>query len=451
MQIPRTRYATTREGVSIAYRVFGDGPFDLVFAPGWATNIEVLWEWPGVARVFSRLAERSRVVLYDKQGTGLSDRVATLPTLEARMDDVEAVMDAVGMYRAALFGMTQGAAVNALYASTHPDRVAAFLAYGGFARFLWAPDWTFRPREDDVSEWETGLTPDEWGTESWARLFCEDWGAGDLCGDPDFLRWLARLMRFSATPTAAAAFHAAFSETDVRDVLPSVAAPSLLMYRTGAEEEEEIEMKATAALIPLAKVVELPADCWSPYLGDPEPMALAIEGFLGDVREQDSGLDRVLATVLFTDIADSTRLAASLGDKAWGELVERHHTTVRALLTRFRGHEVDTAGDGFFASFDGPARAVRCAEAIVEATARLGIAVRAGVHTGEVTTIDGKIGGLGVNIGARVGAAAGPSEILVSQTVKDLTAGSGLPFEDAGEHELKGVSGSWRLYRVSSR
>jgi class 3 adenylate cyclase len=449
MQTPRTRYATTRDGVSIAYHAFGSGPFDLIFAPGWVTNIEVLWEWPGVARAFSRLAERCRIVVYDKQGTGLSDRVATLPTLEARMDDVEAVMDAVGIDQAALFGVTQGAAVNALYASTHPDRVAAFLAYGAFARFQWAPDWAFRAREDDASEWEKGLTPDDWGTESWARLFCDDWGAGDLCDNPDFLRWLAKLMRFSATPTAAEAFHVAFTDTDVRHVLPSIAAPSLLMYRSGAEEQEDVEIEATAALIPLATVAKLPSDCWSPYVGDPEPMARAIESFLEDVREHDSVLDRKLATVLFTDIADSTGLAASLGDKSWGELVERHHTTIRAFLRRFRGDEIDTAGDGFFASFDGPARAVRCAQAIVEATARLGIAVRVGVHTGEVTTIDGKVGGLGVNIGARVGAAAAPSEILVSQTVKDLTAGSGLELEDAGERELRGVPGRWRLFRAT--
>lgn len=431
----------------IAYHVFGEGPFDLIYSPGWVTNIEILWEWPGVANVFSRLAQRARVVLYDKQGTGLSDRVATFPSLEARMDDVIAVMDAAGMERAALLGPTQGAAVSALVAATYPDRTAAFVPYGAFARNLWAPDWPYGTREEERVEWSEHLLA-EWGTEEWARRFCVDWGGEALREDPAFLGWLAKMMRFSATPTAAAAFGDAFDATDVRHILPSIAAPSLLMHRAGQGEGEEVD--ATAAMIPLSKVVELPPDQWSPYLGDPEPMARALEDFLDGVHEHDAGLDRMLATVLFTDIADSTALMASLGDAAWRELIERHHRTVRALLSRFHGREIDTAGDGFFASFDGPARAVRCAEAIVAATDRLGIAVRAGVHTGEVTSIDGKIGGLGVNIGARVGAIASPAEILVSQTVKDLTAGSGLKLEAAGEHELKGVPERWRLYRVVS-
>jgi class 3 adenylate cyclase len=446
MQVPRTRYATTREGVCVAYQVFGDGPYDLVYSPGWVTNIEVLWEWPGVAKVFSRLASRCRVALYDKQGTGLSDRVASLPSLEARMDDVTAVMDAAGMTKAALLGPTQGAALSALFAATYPERVSAFIPYGGFARTMWAHDWPFGARDDEPSEWEDHLTLDEWGTQEWAYRFCVDWGAEDLRQDRDFLTWLAKMMRFSATPTAAAAFNVAFDDTDVRDVLSSVAAPSLLLYRANQGEKEEVE--ATAALIPIARAVELPADHWSPYLGDPEPMARAIEDFLEGIHDQEREFDRMLATVLFTDIGDSTAKAAELGDRAWKELVERHHATVRALLTRFRGTEIDTAGDGFFVSFDGPARAVRCAQAIVEATGRLGLAVRGGVHTGEVQVVDGKFGGLGVNIGARVGAAAAPSEILVSQTVKDLTAGSGLVLEDAGEHELKGVPDRWRLFRV---
>jgi pimeloyl-ACP methyl ester carboxylesterase len=386
--------------VSIAYQIVGEGPYDLVYSPGWVTNIEILWEWPGVATVFRRLAQRSRVVLYDKQGTGLSDRVATLPSLEARMDDIEAVMDAAGMERAALLGPTQGAAVSALFAATQPERVIAFLPYGTFARTMKAPDWPFGAEPDELSDWEMHLTADEWGTEEWAAHFCVDWGGEALRNDPAFLRWLARMMRFSATPTAAAAFNDAFNETDVRHVLPTIAAPTLLLHRANQGEREEIE--ATAAMIPLARVEELPADHWSPYLGD----------------------------------------------RRWKKLAERHHATVRAFLARFRGTEIDTAGDGFFASFDGPARAVRCAQAIVEAMERLGLAVRAGVHTGEVEVIDGRLGGIGVLVGARVGAAAAPSEILVSQTVKDLTAGSGLELEDTGEHELKGVPDRWRLYRV---
>ncbi|MGZ8582630.1 MAG: alpha/beta fold hydrolase [Actinomycetota bacterium] len=446
VELPRTRYATNREGVCVAYQVFGEGPYNLVYSPGWVTNIEVLWEWPEVARVFTRLASRCQVVLYDKQGTGLSDRVASVPSLEARMDDLLAVMDAAEMSRAALLGPTQGAALSALFSATYPERVEAFVPYGGFARPRWAPDWPFGARDDEGSDWEDNLTPDAWGTEAWADRFAVDWGGEALRGDPNFLAWLAKMMRFAATPTAAAAFNAAFDETDVRHVLPSIGAPSLLLFRANQGEREEIE--ATAAMIPLADVVELPADHWSPYLGDPEPMGRAIEEFLEGIHERESDLDRMLATVLFTDIVDSTVVAATLGDRGWKEAVERHHAAVRALLARFRGTEIDTAGDGFFASFDGPARAVRCGQAIVEATERLGLPVRAGIHTGEVQLIDGKLGGIGVVIGARVGAVATRSEVFVSQTVKDLVAGSGLAFEDAGEHELKGVPDRWRLYRV---
>jgi class 3 adenylate cyclase len=444
MDIPVTRYALTREGVCIAYQVFGEGPHELIYSPGWVTNIEVLWEWPACAAVFSRLASRSRVVLYDKQGTGLSDRVATLPDLEARMDDITAVIDAAGLTRPALFGPTQGAAVSALYAASHPDRVDALITYGAFARTLPAPDWPFD--DDEVPDWAEGLTLDRWGTEDWARRFCVDWGGEELRDDPAFLRWLARMMRFAATPTAAAAFNAAFMETDVREVLPSVAVPSLLLHR--ANQGERAEVEATAALLPVSTTVELPADHWSPYLGDPEPMARAIESFLDGLHERERSLDRVLATVLFTDIVDSTSRSAAIGDQAWTAIREQHDRLIRGMISRFRGREVKTMGDGFLATFDGPARGVRCAEAIAEAIRGLGIEIRAGLHTGEVTFEGTDVSGIAVAIGARVGALAGPSQVLVSQTVKDLVAGSGLTFEDAGEHELKGVPDRWRLYRV---
>ncbi len=446
MEVPTTRYALTGEGVCIAYQVFGAGPHELIYSPGWVTNIEVLWEWPGCVAVFTRLAHRCRVVLYDKQGTGLSDRVATLPDLEARMDDITAVIDAASMERPALFGPTQGAAVSALYAATHPDRVAALITYGAFARTTWAPDWPFGEREQ--SDWGAHITLDEWGTEDWARRFCVDWGGEALRDDPAFLRWLARMMRFAATPTAAAAFNTAYDDTDVREVLPSVAAPTLLLHREDQDEREEIE--STAALIPLARVVELPPDIWSPYLGDPEPMAAAIETFLDTIHERERELDRVLATVLFTDIVDSTAQSAAMGDLAWRELREQHDRIVRGQIAHFRGREIKTMGDGFLATFDGPARGVRCAQTIVNAVRSLGIEVRAGLHTGEVARDGDDVAGLGVAIGARVGAKADASEVLVSQTVKDLVAGSGLAFADAGEHELKGVPDRWRLYRVMS-
>jgi class 3 adenylate cyclase len=445
---PPTQYALTREGVCVAYKVLGEGPHPLIFSPGWVTNLEVLWEWPACARFFERLARRCRVVVYDKQGTGLSDRVATFPTLEARMDDIHAVMEATAMERASLFGPTQGAALSALFAASFPDRVDVLITYGAFAKVRATPDWPYEELDADGGDWEASIL-DGWGTDAWTRDFAVDWGAGDLRDDPAFVRWLAKLMRFSATPTAAVAFSRAWDETDVRDVLPSVGAPTLLLYPRELDVEQA-EIEHTASLLPLARVVELPEGRWSPYLRDPEPLVEAIEAFLDGVGEASTSLDRVLATVLFTDIVDSTARAAELGDRAWRDVVERHHRTVRALLARYRGVEVDTAGDGFFATFDGPARAVRCAQACIEAVRSLGIEIRAGVHTGEVETIDGKAGGIAVSIGARVGSKALPSHVLVSQTVKDLVAGSGLTFEDAGEHELKGVPDRWRLYRVSA-
>jgi len=444
MAEPPTRYALTREGVCIAYKVLGEGPHDLIFSPGWVTNLEVLWEWPACAAFFDRLARRCRLVVYDKQGTGLSDRVATFPTLEARIDDIHAVMEATDIERAAVFGPTQGAALSALFAASFPEKVTALITYGTFARPIPAPDWPFG--DVDVSHWELSMLQ-RWGTPDWTRDFVVDWGAEELRDDPAFIAWAAKLMRFSATPTAASAFNDAFSETDVRDVLPSVGAPALLLHRKGQGDAAELEH--TASLMPLARVVELPHDVWSPYVGDPEPMAQAIESFLDGVGEQEASMDRALATVLFTDIVDSTRHASELGDRRWKETVERHHRTIRALLARYRGTEIDTAGDGFFATFDGPARAVRCAQDCIEAVRPLEIEIRVGVHTGEVETIAGKAGGIAVNIGARVGARASASEVLVSQTVKDLVAGSGLRFEDAGEHELKGIPDSWHLYRVA--
>ena len=445
MNEPPTRYALTREGVCVAYKTLGDGPHPLIFSPGWLTNLEVLWEWPACARFFERLARRCRLVVYDKQGTGLSDRVATFPTLEARMDDLHAVMEATGMQRASLFGPTQGAALSALFAASFPERVEALVTYGTFAKTSPSPDWPYGDAPDSVDWGERIL--EGWGTPEWTRDFLVDWGAEGLRDDHAFVAWLAKLMRFSATPTAAQAFSRAWDETDVRDVLPSVGAPALLLYRKG-DEEERAEVEHTAALLPIPRVVALLPDHWSLYLGDPDPLVEAIESFLDGVGKAEASLDRALATVLFTDIVDSTARAAALGDKAWRATVERHHRAIRAMLARYRGTEVDTAGDGFFATFDGPARAVRCAEACIEAVRSQGIEIRAGVHTGEVETIDGKAGGIAVNIGARVGAKAPPSQVLVSQTVKDLVAGSGLSFEDAGEHELKGVPDPWRLYRV---
>jgi class 3 adenylate cyclase/pimeloyl-ACP methyl ester carboxylesterase len=438
----------TREGVSVAFKTLGDGPHPLIFSPGWVTNVEVLWEWPACARFFERLSRRARLVVYDKQGTGLSDRVATLPTLEARMDDIAAVMAANDMEHASLFGPTQGAALSALFAATHPDRVDALVTYGAFARVAPAPDWPYEDKDVTGDDWGERIL-EGWGTPSWTREFALDWGVSpELQGDTAFVAWLAKLMRFSATPTAAVAFNRAWEATDVRDVLLSVGAPTLLLYRRG-DDQERAEIEHTASLLPISSVVGLPLDHWSPYVADPGPMVEAIESFLDGVGESGASFDRSLATVLFTDIVDSTRRASELGDRAWRDLIERHHRTIRAQLARYRGVEVDTAGDGFFATFDGPARAVRCGQACVQAATSIGVEIRVGIHTGEVETIDGKAGGIAVNMGARVGATAQASEVMVSQTVKDLVAGSGLVFDDAGEHQLKGIPDSWRLYRAS--
>ena len=447
MEIPRTRYATTREGVCVAYQVFGDGPFDLVYSPGWVTNIEVLWEWPGVAQVFSRLASRCRVVLYDKQGTGLSDRVASLPGLEARMDDVIAVMDGAGMSEAALLGPTQGAAVSALFAATYPERVSAFIPYGGFARTMWSHDWPYGARDDEPSDWEDHLTLDEWGTQEWAYRFCVDWGAEALRHDRDFLTWLAKMMRFSATPTAAAAFNSAFDDTDVRDVLPSVAAPSLLLYRANQDEQEEVE--ATAALIPLARVLELPGD---------------IGARTSAIRSRWRERSRTSSTASTIRRATSTacsppccspisrtrrRRRPTSAIEHGGSCVERHHAIVRALLDEVPRHGDRHGGRRLLRVVRraGTCRAVRAGRSSRQPAGSGSRCGRCAYGRGRRWST-ARSAASASNIGARVGAAAVPSEMLVSQTVKDLTAGSGLAFEDAGEHELKGVPDRWRLYRV---
>ena len=354
------------------------------------------------------------------------------------MDDVRAVMDAVDSDRAVIYGASESGAMAALFAATYPDRTIALVIHGSFARTAWAPDYPWgRTKEDHVAalaDIERG-----WGTEAYMRdLFPE------LANDEETLRWLAKASRIAMSPGAAAAYERMSWQMDVRAILSSIHVPTLIIHRAQDLPEDN---RYLAEHIPGAEFVELPGEDHLPYV-DQESLTDEIERFIRSVRDEESDLDRVLATVLFTDIVGSTQKGAGLGDREWRDLLERHHATVRGLIARHRGHEVDTAGDGFFATFDGPARGVRCAQQIVKAVRPLGIEIRAGVHTGECAKIDDKVGGLGVVIGARVGALAGPSEVLVSQTVKDLVAGSGLMFEDAGEHELKGVPDRWHLYRV---
>ena len=447
MPAPETRYAKTADGVHIAYQVVGEGPIDIVFVMGWVTNVDVMWDESDFARFLERLARFSRLILFDKRGVGLSDRVSDdrLPDLETRMDDVRAVMDAVGSERAVVFGVSEGGPMSMLFAATYPDRTVALVLYGTVADFTArGPDY----KEDPAAYLER--MEHRWGTVGFARDEVRNWGAPGHETDERLIEWLASYMRKSASPGAAIALERMNREINATHALAAIHLPTLVIAREGDLDFRVDQIREMADGITGSRLVVLPGVEHFPWVGAQDAILDEVERFVVALRGVEAELERSLATVLFTDIAGSTSVAAGLGDRRWKEVVEEHHRRVRGQLARFRGTEVDTAGDGFFATFDGPARAVRCAAAIVAAVAPLAIEVRAGVHTGEVEMIDGKAGGMAVVIGARVGALAGASEVLVSQTVKDLVAGSGLVFEDAGEHELKGVPDRWRLYRVAT-
>jgi class 3 adenylate cyclase len=385
------------------------------------------------------------LVLFDRRGTGLSDSVSgdRLPTLEARMDDIRAVMDAAGSDRAILCGLEDGAALCLLFAATYPDRAAALITMNATPRGSWAPDAPWLDTEQSWAEWFEQIEAG-WGTPEFVQALAQSIFPIHA-EDPTFVRSYWLMVRQSISKADALAIEHMWKDTDVRHVLPTIQAPTLVMVSLAVHSAPAEESPYIASRIPGAVFVEHGANI---ELGEE---LSSIDRFLASLRAEEAEFDRVLATVLFTDIAGSTEKAAQLGDRAWKGLLERHHATVRALLGRYRGTEIDTAGDGFFATFDGPARAIRCAQAIRDAVRAVGLEVRCGLHTGEVETIDGKVAGLAVHIGARVGSMAAPSEVLVSQTVKDLVAGSGLVFEDVGEHDLKGVPDRWRLYRVVSR
>ena len=452
MSRPETRYTKTADGVHIAYQVVGEAAFDIVFVMGWTSHIDLMWEESSLARFLSRLASFSRLILFDKRGVGLSDRVPDdrLPSLETRMDDARAVMDAVGSERAVVFGVSEGGPMAMLFAATYPGRTIALVLFGTSAAWKRTPDYPFPSSSDDEFERTIEEIDRAWGTRELAIQDLKEWAAPSLATDEHAIAWLANYVRQAASPGAAIALERMNRGIDVRAALPAIHVPTLVLAR-----EEDLafpleEERWIADHIRGARFVSFPGRDHFFWVGNQEELLDEVERFVSSVSDEEMELDRVLATVLFTDIVSSTHKAAELGDRRWRELVERHHSTVRALLARYRGKEMDTAGDGFFASFDGPARAVRCARGVVEAIGPLGIEIRAGVHTGEVETIDGKVGGIAVSIGARVGSMAGPSEVFVSQTVKDLVAGSGLAFEDMGEHELKGVPDRWRLYRLVS-
>lgn len=445
MEQPEVRYARTADGVNIAYQVRGDGPVDLVYTLGMAGNFEIEFEGPWGARFLDRLATFSRVILFDKRGTGLSDRVLGAPDFDMRADDLRAVLDEVGSERAVLVGNRGGGSLAAFFAAMHPDRVFALVLYNSWARTAWAPDYPVGTSTDDLAAWRSEIAA-HWGTIGLAKRFLQS-VAPSRADDPEWIRWEARALRHGASPAAALAFDEFEQAIDVRSVLHTVQAPTLVVSRSAAARARSADL---GERIPGARHVHVPGEDWMPYAGDVEALLSEIERFVRSVHAEQATFERVLTTVVFTDVVGSTERAAELGDHAWKELVERHHATIRAMIGRYRGVEVDTAGDGFFATFDGPARAVRCAQAILEAVQPLGIAVRVGVHTGEVELVDAKVGGIAVAIGARVAARAAPGEVLVSQTVKDLTIGSSLGYTDAGEHELKGVPGSWRIYRLTA-
>jgi pimeloyl-ACP methyl ester carboxylesterase len=400
-----------------------------------------MWDEPQYERFLNRLASFSRLTVFDKRGTGLSDPVPLdhLPTLEQRMDDVGAVMDAVGSERAAVFGNSEGGQMSLLFAATYPERTVALVTQGTFAKRLWSPDYPWAPtpeaREQDIRDLEA----------SWADL---DVTTLVPSADDAFKRRLAAYFRRSTSPAVGAAFLRMNTQADLRAVLPTIRVPALVIHRTDDRDVNVEEGRWIASQIPGARYVELPGIDHVPWVGNQDEVLDEIEEFLTGVRPAPEP-DRVLATVLFTDIAGSTARAVELGDRRWRELLEVHHAAVRRQLDRFRGREVDTAGDGFLATFDGPARGVRCARAIVDAVRDVGLDIRAGLHTGECELVNGGVRGIAVHTGARVAAQAGPGEVLVSSTVKDLTAGSGIEFEDRGEHELKGVPGEWRLYAVT--
>jgi class 3 adenylate cyclase len=441
---PETHYATTEDGVSIAYQVVGEGSIDLVFDPAFYGNVDIMWEFAPVGGFLKELSRFSRLVLHDRRGTGLSGRGPDYPNLETRARDLLTVLDACKSSRAALFGMATGGAALALFATTYPDRAASLLWYGPLAKTSWSPDYPWGASPEEQRRF-IELIRQNLGTPAFARYYLKA-SAPSRLGDTALEQEVARLDRHFAAPSTGAEFAQAENETDVTHVLDTLRCPTLLITRSAMLESVE-EARFVQDLIPGAELSLVSGDESELFLGEQEPVIDAIRAFLG-VRREPVDVDTFLASILFTDIVGSTEKQSSLGDHAWKDLVERHHTIVRECLVRWRGVEIDTAGDGFYATFDGPARAIRCARAIAEAVKPLGIEIRAGIHTGECEIIDGKCGGLAVSIGARVAARSGASEVLISQTVKDLVAGSGFTFEDAGEHELKGVPDRWRLYRV---
>jgi pimeloyl-ACP methyl ester carboxylesterase len=439
---PKTRYAKTG-GVSIAYQVVGDGPLELVFIPGYVSNVEYYWEIPSMARALERLASFSRLIVWDKRGTGLSDPVGRVPTLDERADDLRAVMDAAGCERAALFGISEGGPMGLLFAAAHPERTSALVLHG------------VSPKFSSSAGWEWGWSPDEIATRlaelerDWGQAALIDLFAPSRANDEAARQVWGRFQRTGASPAMGRAVYQALCELDCREVLPAIRVPTLIVHHTGERVAKVEAARYMAERIPGAKLVELPGVDHSFIMGDWEPVVDEIEQFLTGVPPE-RHVDRVLATVLFTDIVGSTARAVDVGDHRWRELLSAHNTLTRRALDRFGGREVKTTGDGFFATFAGPSRAIECGRSLQNGVRQLGLEIRVGLHTGECELMGEDVGGLAVHIGARVAALAEPAEVLVSSTVKDLVAGSGIEFDNRGMHVLKGIPGKWQLFAIRS-
>jgi class 3 adenylate cyclase len=447
MKIPDVHYARSGD-VAIAYQVVGDGPVDLVFARGFAGDLASTWEQPLLVRHVEGLASFSRVLMLDKRGTGLSDRVREVPTLETRMDDLRAVMDDAGSEQAVVWTAQEGVRLAALFAATYPERTAGLAFIDPSARGRRTADYPWSPSDE---EWRARLAEvrEGWGTREFLERFLREW-APTMAEDEDFRDWFVWHMRRSLSPGAALAFFRMMMDSDVTDVLPAVRVPTLILYKAG----ESGPARYFAERMPNAELTEIPGlvgGSGYTWLDDrTHRMAMhEIERFVSRLPQRGEP-ERVLATVLFIDMVGSTELAASIGDRAWRETLARYHALVRRELAKFRGAEIDVVGDGFLASFDGPARAIRCAVSVRDAVRGEGMDVRAGLHTGECEVHGAKLAGIAVHTGARVAALAAPGEVIVSSTIKDLVAGSGIGFDARGEHVLKGIPGEWRLYAVTA-
>lgn len=440
---PEIRYAKSGDA-HLAYHVFGEGDLDLVVVAGFFSHLELMWDFAPARRFLERLGRFARVINFDRRGTGLSDPAPSAPPLEVRMDDVRAVMDAAGSERAALFGLSEGASMCILYAATHPEKVQALVCYGAVARATYAEDYPWAAPREALEEAGGELIMPLWGTGATVEL-----GSPSRADDPEVRNFYARAERMSVTPAMMASLAEMFMDVDVRDVASTVNVPTLLLHRTKDHLVNVRHSRWLAENMPAAKLVELPGIDHNLWFEHSDAIVDEIEEFLTGSRSAPEP-SRVLATVVFTDIVESTQTAARLGDASWREVLERHDRAVREQLERFGGRAVKSTGDGFLATFDGPARAIRSAQAIEAAGRELGIAIRAGLHTGECEVLDGDIGGIAVHIASRVSGLADGGEVLVSRTVKDLVAGSGIEFSDRGEHELKGIPDRWSIYAVTN-